>query len=102
MQFSLVLQTNGSSLADFDACIEVEDQLEGVFGDYAVVDGHDFGSGEMNIFIDTDEPEIAFDAAKAVLATVPAWAEYRAAYRESDGETYTVLWPAGIDAFEVI
>ena len=67
MRYILVLQWPGDSEADFDALISMEEQVGATLGRYASVDGHDFGSGEMNIFIETDRPTEAFaDAANAL------------------------------------
>jgi hypothetical protein len=61
MQFILVLQWPAASLDDYDALIAMEDTLEGALAQgNGVVDGHDFGSGEMNIAIHTDAPLEAF------------------------------------------
>jgi len=97
----LVLQWPGSSEAHFDELIKIEEDLEQALTDGASVDGHDFGSGEMNIFIETDEPSRTFATVKQVLSRRPSWAGVRAAYREATGDTYTVLWPAGLTDFKV-
>lgn len=97
----LVLQWPGSSEADFDALISMEQRLEVALDEYGSVDGHDFGSGEMNIFIETDMPTEAFAAAAAALRDDPRWAEIRAAFREATGDSYEVLWPNGLTAFSV-
>ena len=34
----------------------MEDRVNSAAGRYATVDGHDFGSGEMNIFVETSQP----------------------------------------------
>jgi hypothetical protein len=79
----------------------MEDELERSFSESAIVDGHDFGSGEMNIFIETDEPARAFAEVQAALSQAPRWADVRAAHREATGDTYTVLWPVGLTEFRV-
>src|SRR5258708_6037830 len=101
MRYILVLQWPGSSEADFEALISMEDRVNGAVGRYATVDGHDFGSGEMNIFVDTDQPAEAFADAAAALADCPRWEEVRAAYRDTTGAAYTVLWPHGLREFAV-
>jgi hypothetical protein len=101
MRQILILQWPGSTEADFEALIDMEDEIESHLGDVGTVDGHDFGSGEMNIFIETDEPLKAFAAAKEILGNRPRWAEVRAAFRERSGETYDVLWPPGLSEFAV-
>ena len=65
------------------------------------MDGHDFGAGEMNIFVQTDRPVEAFQHAMAALASHPQRDEVRAAYREVDGERFVILWPKGLETFTV-
>ena len=94
MKYQLVLQFDASNIEDFDQVIEIENSTTDVLGNAHVVDGHDFGSGEMNIFIHTDKPNDAFEIIKTKL--VPTMGkEMKAAYRELSGENYTVLWPEG-------
>ena len=97
----LVLQWPGHSEADFDALISMEDQLETALGPYASVDGHDFGSGEMNIFVATDRPTEAFADSAKVLRESPRWGDLRVAYREALGGPYEILWPRGLREFSV-
>ena len=102
MQYILVLQWPGASESDYQALIDMEDLLEGALpGGHGVVDGHDFGVGEMNIFIDTDSPVEAFADVKAALAENPRWPDARAAYRRIDGEDFEVLCPEGLELFSV-
>ena len=101
MQHLLVLQWPGSTADDFDELLEMEDELENRLAEYSNVDGHDFGSGQMNIYIDTDQPMQAFAEAEEILGGRPRWVDVRAAHRQSDGETYTVLWPVGLADFTV-
>ena len=70
-KYILVLQWPATSEADFDALISTEEALlqSGLLDAYGVVDGHDFGAGEMNIFIHTDRPLEAFQQAMRSLRT---------------------------------
>jgi len=97
----LVLQWPGSSQADFEALIDMADVLEARFGEFGRVDGHDFGSGEMNLFIETDRPLEAFAKAREILANRPEWSSVQAAFRQAGEETYDVLWPPGLNEFRV-
>lgn len=101
MSHMLILQWPGSSEAQFNELIEMEDELEEALAASASVDGHDFGSGEMNIFIETDQPSQTFEAAQEVLSHRASWADVRAAYREVAGDKYTVLWPVGLTDFRI-
>jgi hypothetical protein len=51
-----VLQKAANSIDDFEDIISFEDALIGLLSGKADVDGHDFGSGEANIFIITSKP----------------------------------------------
>ena len=95
MKFQLVLQFMASSAREFDQLIDLEDKLERRLKGTAEVDGHDFGSEEMNIFILTDDPIAIFDKAKRILEGNRLWGKMKAAYRPIDGNNYTCLWPEG-------
>lgn len=102
MEFILVLQWPAASEADYDALVALEDALEiGLADAHGYVDGHDFGSGEMNLFVHTDLPLEAFGDAQASLGADSRWAAVRAAYRSTDGDEYTVVWPATLQDFSV-
>lgn len=102
MQFILVLQWSAASEADFDALVAMEDALESDLDEsHGFVDGHDFGSGEMNIFVHTDRPLEAFRDAETSLGADPKWVDVRAAYRATDGDEYTVVWPETLQEFSV-
>jgi hypothetical protein len=95
MPYQLTLQFRGESLADYDAMVALEDELTEELGDSADVDGHDCGSGETNIFILTSDPTATFQRVRPVLERAACLESVTAAYREVDGERYTVLWPEG-------
>jgi hypothetical protein len=101
MPYILVLQWPASSPADLDELTSMETDLEEALGDSASVDGHDFGSGEMNIFIETDRPAETFSEAVRTLQDRSRWADVRAAYRDGTEDGYTVLWPQGLERFTV-
>jgi hypothetical protein len=67
MEYMLVLQWPSSSTAkELDLLIPLEDQIREHIGDHGNVDGHDSGSGEMNIFIFTEDPKATFDLVKNI------------------------------------
>jgi hypothetical protein len=102
MKYQLVFQWDSSSLADYDKLIEIENaMIQGLDGDHDV-DGHDEGSGQMNIFIQTDDPKNAFGQSRAILSNCDAWKGVRIAYRQVSGNSYTILWPKGLAEFKVI
>ena len=101
MKYQLVLQWPAASQEDHDAVVAITDDLERALSGAADVDGWDFGSGEMNIFVYTDEPQEILDQAKATLEAHGRWSGVRAAYRDVDGDDFTVVWPKGLRAFDV-
>ena len=95
MRYQFTLQFRGDSLGDYDAMVALEDELTEELGDSADVDGHDYGSGETNIFIFTSDPAATFQRVRPVLERTGHLQAVTAAYREADGERYTVMWPEG-------
>ncbi len=102
MRYQLVLQFDANSLGDFDQLVILEDKLIEKLGSVATVDGHDFGSGEFNIFVLTDEPTAAFSEAYCVAASHGVQNVVRAAYRELAAEDYVILWPPSLTEFTVV
>jgi hypothetical protein len=103
MRYQLVLQWPSTlPKHDVDQLIEIEDLLIDRLTEQNTVDGHDIGSGEMNIFILTDDPQSSFLEIKAVLEACKMWSSIRAAYREIQGDQYTVLWPHHLNHFQVL
>jgi hypothetical protein len=101
MRYQLVLQFRGDSIDDLDELIDLEDRLIARLGDEHLVDGHDIGSGERNIFIHSDDPHAAFAAARSVIPT-KLLSRLRAAFRPRAGGKYSVIWPLGAGGpFEV-
>jgi hypothetical protein len=102
LKYQLVLQFQGDSLDDYDAMIALEDDLIAELQGVAEVDGHDMGSGEANIFILTTDPRETFERAKHVLKRRDCLETTTAAYRATDGENYTMIWPEdSCDAFRI-
>jgi hypothetical protein len=95
MKYQLALQFPANAIADYDEMIALEDDLIEKLGTSAKVDGHDCGSGEMNIFIHTDEPKKIFEMIRPVVTKRKLIENLVAAYRERTGEEYTVVWPIG-------
>ena len=93
MEYQLVIQMKAESIDDFDSLIELEDSLIEAVGNSADVDGHDFGSGEANIFVITSDPKATFSILKQELESKGILPQCTVAHRELDGEEYTVLWP---------
>jgi hypothetical protein len=52
MKYQLIVQWPAYSVKDYDEMICFEEALINHMGGLALLDGHDAGSGEMNIFAD--------------------------------------------------
>jgi hypothetical protein len=81
--------------------IRIEDALIKEIGDVAIVDGHDAGSGEMNIFLLTDDTTRSFQESRKVLEAIRAMDMLRAAFRELASDDYRIIWPPGLTSFSV-
>jgi hypothetical protein len=92
MKYLLVIQFRGDSVGVLDTVVAIEDEFIELLGQPAV-DGHDIGMGECNIFIFTDDPNATFTAVKPVLRRNGHLKTIKAAYRDVEGEDYTILWP---------
>ncbi|MDP1604496.1 MAG: hypothetical protein Q8M03_14665 [Legionella sp.] len=101
MKYQLVIQFPEELYEDIDAIVEMEDKLDEIID--AEVDGHDKGSGEINIFIHTNNPVDTFNDVKNVLENdFNNLNSVKIAYREMSAEEYIVLWPEGLTKFNVI
>ncbi len=101
MKYQLVLQLPSGSLADYDRLIELENVITDGLGDIGVVDGHDYGTGEMNIFIHTDEPAVALEKARSLLTGRAGLGQLKAGYRHFDDNNYVPIFPTGLKEFFV-
>jgi len=81
--------------------IELEEAIMRSLGNFGRVDGHDAGSGEMNIFIFTENPKLAFDLVKQVLGTEDFMPDLKVAYREVGMDEFTILHPDGLSYFAI-
>jgi|SRR5208282_2166389 len=102
MKYQLVLQLPSCSDADYDRLLLLQETIENGLGELGIVDGHDIGSGEMNIFIHTDEPMLAFERAQHLLSPRDDLRELKAGYRDFDEDEYIAIFPKGLDHFSVI
>lgn len=94
--FQLVLQFRpweGRRVEDFDELVVLEGQLESTLEGAALLDGHDIGAGEANVFIHCDDPVAIFETCFPVLGATSLLGRMSAAYRPLNGEAYTRLWP---------
>jgi hypothetical protein len=99
MQCQLVIQfaLRDGDGAKFEELLALESRLKDEAGRYEV-DGHDVGSGELNIFLLTHDPITAFEEIRGNLPMDNAWV---AAYRVLDSGDYTILWPPTATSFSI-
>jgi hypothetical protein len=100
-QKELVLQLPGHSIKDYDSLLELENSITGGLGTLGEVDGHDMGVGEMNIFIHSDHPKLAFEKIKALLGTKDFLPDLKAAYRDIGKDNFTIIYPADLTHFTI-
>jgi len=101
MKYQLVLQfPYDGSAAAYDRLMALEDAaIEGI-GDKGIIDGHDYGSGEMNLFVHTNDPSEAFSVLKRLFGPNEE-AQVRAGYRDFEEDTYTPIFPTSLKHFSV-
>jgi hypothetical protein len=88
-------------MEDYDSMVTIENLLISSISRNSNVDGHDVGSDEVNIFIETDDPQGLYDEVSSLLGPYDAWSDIRIAYRSAEGGAYTVLWPKNLRDFDV-
>lgn len=93
------LRTSPMDRAEFDSLIALEDELTELSDGTYDVDGHDVGSGEMNIFIFSEDATATFDMIKGHLPSEHVW---RAGFRDIDSDEFTALAPSGSTEFNVL
>ena len=87
---------------DLQVLEKLEGQLENILLD-AEVDGHDIGSGELNIFIHTNNPMSTFEEVKLVLIKQDIDVNMlKSGYRAFSSNSYTPIWPLDLKEFLVI
>lgn len=101
MKYQLILQLPVSSIEDYDKMIELEEKIIERLGELGDVDGHDAGSGEMNIFIFTDEPQLTFDRIRVLFEREHLMSKLKVAYREFGKEDFTIIYPSDMTYFTI-
>jgi len=103
MEYMFVLQWPSSSTAEeLDLLILLENQIRKDIGDEGNVDGHDIGSGEMNIFIFAEDPKATFERVKNIGSIPNHMSNFKAGYREVGDDEFVPLYPEGLDCFSVV
>lgn len=101
MRFQVVVQLRAESSEDFERMLALEEELIGGLGDFAEVDGHDSGQGEINLFVHTDEPDLVFNRIRTLPVARRMLPELAIAYRRFDSDDFKILFPEGLGHFEV-
>jgi hypothetical protein len=102
MEYLLVLQLPpSSSLGEYDLWISLESIRAGI-GDFATADGHDIGSGEMNIFFFNEKPKLTFERINVMPSVANHMSNMKVGYREVAEDEYTPLYPEGLLQFAVV
>jgi hypothetical protein len=101
MKNQVVIRWLASSLTDYDEMVGIEDLLIDKLSSQSEVDGHDFGSGETNIFLYMTDPFKTLEDLRSILSEHKAWQVARIAYRKMDETKYRMLWPPGDKPFHI-
>ncbi len=99
MKYQLVIQFSENSMK-FDEIIKFENIIADELTEMAEVDGHDIGSGEINIFIFTDNPKFSFKKIKNIL-NANKIDNFNVAYRDIRKENYVILYPNNLKKFNI-
>jgi len=100
--YQLVLQWNIEFGLDLNSIVQIEEKLIKELASLADVDGHDFGSGEMNIFVLTDQPKETFAQIKESLKEIRVLGGMKAAFRQMADDKFIVLYPGTLKSFSVL
>ena len=99
MKYQLVIQLAEDSLT-FDEIVALEDELIEILGKVGEVDGHDYGCGEVNFFLFTDDPKATFEKCKTILISKFS-STFSCAYRKSGEKDFKILWPLNLKEFKI-
>ncbi len=100
-KYQLVLQFAASDATAFDQLVSFEERLPSHLRGLAEVDGHDFGLGEYNLFIHSDEPEQTYQVVESLRRSELPTRIATAAYRDFCEDEYIVLYPPGTTNFRI-
>ncbi len=102
MQYQLVIQFPELFFDDLDEIAELEDRLDASLLD-AECDGHDIGSGEVNIFIHTNKPMETYEILKHILEKEHIDRKIiKIAYREIEKDHFICLFPEDLKDFKLM
>ena len=104
-EYQLVIQfrLDDADMTRWEAIIRFETELIDWLDGDSDVDGHDSGSGEMNIFVHTNDPAASLKLVQTLLPhSELASVEYCAGYRLFTEDDFTPVWPPGLATFDVV
>jgi hypothetical protein len=101
MKYQFVIQFSEELHDNLEWISEIENRLDASLVD-SVVDGHDVGSGQVNIYIHTDNAISTFEIVKNMLKEGNSLDNAKIAYREINGDNYVCLWPTDLINFKVV
>ena len=101
MRYQLVIQFQATSIHDWDELVSFEETLTPRLEGSALVDGHDCGSGEFNLFIFTDDPLATFHKSQVIIHEFLPERTFKVAYRDLGSESYFCLWPPELKEFQL-
>ena len=97
----LVFQWSASSEAHYRLLLAIEETIRQGLGPIGLVDGHDIGAGEMNVFIHTDDRKGAFEKTMSLIQGKYDLKELMVGYRNFEDDDYTPVFPPGPSVFRV-
>lgn len=93
MDYQLVIKFWRKSLANEAFLATIESELKNALGDSVELEGYDVGPKEINLFMLTADPRIAFRKARDVLERRGITNGLSAAFRRNGGAEFTSVWP---------
>ncbi|WP_417385341.1 ABC transporter [Gimesia sp.] len=102
MKFQLVLQFKGAVIPDYDSLVDLESVLidEIQVDGKTIIDGHDFGSSEMNLFMTVDDPDQVLSQIRTKIQH-PLMSRFKAGYRDVSEDRFHAMWPETLHEFSV-
>ena len=101
MKYQITIQISANSTNDFDEMIEFEDELIEILKDIAIIDGHDFGSGEANIFVLTNDQYETYNVIKEKYLNATVKNKYKISCREIKNDNLVILFPDSLTDFHI-
>lgn len=93
MNYLLIFQFPEVFFESLDELFAFETRIIDSIPRICKVDGHDIGSGTINIYVFTGAPLAAFKQFRKYLGTKKIEKNLRVSYRETNGDSYVNLWP---------